>query len=69
MRSTSGGLGDYMDNLRSTSGILMTIGKVGGLPVVSGWLNVKSEVYQLNLYDFSYSRRSTSGIWMTIGKA
>ena len=29
-------LDDYRDNLRSTSGILMTIGKVGGLPVVSG---------------------------------
>ena len=27
---------DYRDNLRSTSGIMMTIGKVGGLPVVPG---------------------------------
>ena len=25
----------YRDSLKSTSGILMTIGKVGGLPVVS----------------------------------
>ena len=29
-------LDDYRDSLSSTSGILMTIGKVGGLPVVSG---------------------------------
>ena len=57
-----------MDSRRSTSGTLMTIGKVGGLPVVSGLLLVKSEVYQWNLDDYSYSLRSTSGIWMITGK-
>ena len=47
-------LDNYRYSLRSTSGILMTIGKVIGLPVVSGWLSV--------------GLRYTIGLWMTIGK-
>ena len=57
-----------MDSLRSTSGILMNIGKVGGLPVVSQLLEVTDEVYQWYLDDYRDSLRSLSDIWKTIGK-